>query len=133
MNTLFPIGPELPVGFLYHPNFISVKEEELLIEACRNSSPHPMIFQGYTALRKVKSFGFDYNFDSRQISPGESIPQAFDFIVDKVADFTGIAKKLWAELLVTEYPPGSVINWHRDAPPFDVIVGIYSITLRTLI
>jgi alkylated DNA repair dioxygenase AlkB len=29
-----------------------------------------------------------------------------------------------AELLVTEYPPGSVINWHRDAPPFDVIAGI---------
>jgi alkylated DNA repair dioxygenase AlkB len=29
-----------------------------------------------------------------------------------------------AELLVTEYPPGSVINWHRDAPPFDLIAGI---------
>jgi len=26
--------------------------------------------------------------------------------------------------LVTEYPEGSVINWHRDAPPFDVIAGI---------
>ncbi|MGV3657809.1 MAG: alpha-ketoglutarate-dependent dioxygenase AlkB, partial [Chitinophagaceae bacterium] len=29
-----------------------------------------------------------------------------------------------SELLVTEYPPGSVINWHRDAPPFDTIIGI---------
>jgi alkylated DNA repair dioxygenase AlkB len=29
-----------------------------------------------------------------------------------------------AELLVTEYPSGSVINWHRDAPPFNVIAGV---------
>ncbi|QEC52556.1 alpha-ketoglutarate-dependent dioxygenase AlkB [Anseongella ginsenosidimutans] len=30
----------------------------------------------------------------------------------------------FAEVLVTEYPPGAVINWHRDAPPFDVIAGV---------
>ena len=30
----------------------------------------------------------------------------------------------FAELLVTEYPIGSVINWHRDAPPFDLVAGI---------
>ena len=26
--------------------------------------------------------------------------------------------------MIIEYPPGAVINWHRDAPPFDIIVGI---------
>jgi alkylated DNA repair dioxygenase AlkB len=30
----------------------------------------------------------------------------------------------FAELLLTEYPEGSVINWHRDAPPFGLIAGI---------
>jgi alkylated DNA repair dioxygenase AlkB len=25
---------------------------------------------------------------------------------------------------LTEYPVGAVINWHRDAPPFDIIAGI---------
>ena len=30
----------------------------------------------------------------------------------------------FAELLVTKYPPGSVINWHLDAPPFELIAGI---------
>lgn len=29
-----------------------------------------------------------------------------------------------AQFLITEYPPGSVINWHRDAPPFETIVGV---------
>jgi alkylated DNA repair dioxygenase AlkB len=124
MNTLFPSGPVFPGGFNYYPDFISIDEESLLMEACRNTTLQPMIFQGYTALRKVKSFGFDYSFDSRSISRGENIPSSYHFLIDKVADFTGIARERWAELLVTEYPPGSVINWHRDAPPFDVIAGV---------
>jgi alkylated DNA repair dioxygenase AlkB len=28
------------------------------------------------------------------------------------------------ETLVTEYRPGAGIGWHRDAPPFGIIVGI---------
>jgi hypothetical protein len=28
------------------------------------------------------------------------------------------------EVLVTKYPPGAGIGWHRDAPAFDIIVGV---------
>lgn len=35
-----------------------------------------------------------------------------------------VTQDAFAELLITEYPVGSVINWHRDAPPFDLIAGI---------
>ena len=28
------------------------------------------------------------------------------------------------EVLVTEYPPGAGIGWHRDAPQFGVVVGV---------
>ncbi|MEJ7586858.1 MAG: alpha-ketoglutarate-dependent dioxygenase AlkB, partial [Ferruginibacter sp.] len=35
-----------------------------------------------------------------------------------------IPQELIAQFLITEYPIGSVINWHRDAPPFDVIIGV---------
>lgn len=27
-------------------------------------------------------------------------------------------------MLVTEYPPGAVIGWHRDAAAFDFVVGV---------
>ncbi|HYP14880.1 MAG TPA: alpha-ketoglutarate-dependent dioxygenase AlkB, partial [Bryobacteraceae bacterium] len=30
----------------------------------------------------------------------------------------------FAEALVTEYPPGAGIGWHRDAPPFGIVAGI---------
>ena len=42
----------------------------------------------------------------------------------QVAKHLSIAKSKFAELLVTEYPVGSVINWHRDVPQFDLIAGI---------
>jgi len=35
-----------------------------------------------------------------------------------------VAANQFAELLVIEYPPGAVMNWHRDAEPFDLIAGI---------
>jgi alkylated DNA repair dioxygenase AlkB len=28
------------------------------------------------------------------------------------------------EALVTEYAPGAGIGWHRDAPPFGIVVGV---------
>jgi alkylated DNA repair dioxygenase AlkB len=118
------MGPVYPPGFSYHRNFLSIADEQTLLEACRETELHPLIFQGFAALRKVKSYGYDYSFDLRRISKGQPVPPVYNFLVEKVAAHTGITTDLWAELLVTEYPPGSVINWHRDAPPFDVIAGI---------
>jgi alkylated DNA repair dioxygenase AlkB len=124
VNTLFDIGPELPQGFTYQPGFISVEEERQLIDQIKQVELHNFIFQGYTANRRVASFGFDYSFDKRALSKGEDIPVAFSSLINKVSEHVNIAPTAFAELLVTEYPVGAVINWHRDAPPFDVIVGI---------
>jgi alkylated DNA repair dioxygenase AlkB len=124
VNTLFDIGPELPQGFTYHPTFISVEEETQLIDQIKQVELHDFIFQGYTANRRVASFGFDYSFDKRALSKGKDIPAVFSSLINKVSEQVNIAPTAFAELLVTEYPIGAVINWHRDAPPFDVIVGI---------
>jgi alkylated DNA repair dioxygenase AlkB len=124
MNTLFPLTPIYPEGFLYVPDFISAAEEDELYRTIRALPLHAMIFQGYEAKRKVASFGVDWSFDTRTLSKGKEIPGAFHFILNKVADSLSLKAAQFGELLVTEYPPGSVINWHRDAPPFDLIAGI---------
>jgi alkylated DNA repair dioxygenase AlkB len=36
----------------------------------------------------------------------------------------GVSAEDLAEVLVTEYPPGAGIGWHRDAPMFGVVIGI---------
>lgn len=124
MTTLFPSEPIFPEGFFYAANFLTGEEEGQLLETIRYLSLHALIFQGFEAKRKVASFGYDYNFDKRTISKGEVIPAGFHFLIRKVADYLSLDFEEFAEILVTEYPPGAVINWHRDAPPFDMIVGV---------
>ena len=124
MNSLFPLQPILPEGFSYYPDFLSPQEESALLEILASIELHSMIFQGFEAKRKVKSFGYDYHFESRKLQPGPPVPPALLLLVDKTAHALGIDPKSFAEVLITEYPEGSVINWHRDAPPFGVIAGI---------
>lgn len=124
MQTLFDIKPDFPPGFLYKPGFLSPAEEQLLIREIESMELHHMKFHGYTANRKVASFGFDYSFETRQLTKGKDIPDAFLWLIEKVANELHIPQDTIAELLVTEYGTGTVINWHRDAPPFDIIIGI---------
>lgn len=85
---------------------------------------HTLIFQGYEAKRKVESFGYSYHFDTRTITKGKPIPEEMMFLVRKVEHWFSLSEGSVAQVLITEYPIGAVINWHRDAPPFDKIIGL---------
>jgi alkylated DNA repair dioxygenase AlkB len=124
MQTLFPVEKNYPEGFQYFPDFITEQEEQQLLKEISSIQLNTFNFQGYEAKRKVASFGYDYSFDKRTVSKGKEIPIAFDWLILRVALKLSLSAEKFAELLITEYPIGSVINWHRDAPPFDVIAGI---------
>ena len=124
MNTLFDIGPVLPEGFDYYPNFITEAEENRLLNAIQQLELQSMKFHQYEAKRKVVSFGRGWSFTEQQLKQGDPIPPEFDFLVYKIASYLSIPKESIAQFLITEYPVGSVINWHRDAPPFDIIAGV---------
>jgi alkylated DNA repair dioxygenase AlkB len=128
MNTLFDIGPVLPEGFNYYPGFITEAEEEQLIQIIKGIELKPMQFHEYTAKRNVKSFGRGWSFTEQELKQGEPIPEAFDFLIEKIATQLSIPFENIAQFLVTEYPAGSLINWHRDAPPFEAIAGISLLT-----
>lgn len=124
MKNLFNVEPTYPSGFSYWPQFINAAEEEDLHKAILKLDLQTFIFRGYEAKRKVMSFGYDYHFNDRSISTGIPIPKDFYPLIQKTASQLQIPPHEFQELLVTEYPPGSVINWHRDAPPFELIAGI---------
>lgn len=124
MNTLFPLEPIYPDGFSYYTQFISEEEEEFLLNEISKIELHTFTFQGHEAKRRVASFGYDYSFEKSSLQKGNDIPETFDFIIEKVSKKALIPSSAFKELLVTEYPAGSMINWHRDAPPFDIIAGI---------
>lgn len=124
MDTLFPIKPLYPQGFSYIANFITNAEEVELISEISKTNLHTFTFQGFEAKRKVASFGYDYNFEKKALTKGKEIPLKFNSLIEKVAGHLSVNKGIFEELLITEYPRGSVINWHRDAFPFDIIVGL---------
>ena len=124
MLTLFPIEPVLPEGFVYTPDFLSAQEEMDLIDIVSGMELQTFVFQGFEAKRRFASFGMDYSFSQRKLNPGNPIPESFTWLVHKVTSYSGLPPDSIGELLVLEYPPGAVINWHRDAPPFDIIIGI---------
>src|SRR5690348_11597718 len=97
MNTLFPVEPEYPPGFVYLPEFITTAEERELMKAVLAIELHPFYFHEYTGKRKVASFGYDWSFEKQQLSKGKEIPSAFQGIIEKVAHHTGINKEAIAE------------------------------------
>jgi alkylated DNA repair dioxygenase AlkB len=124
MAGLFHIPPVLPSGFHYYPDFISEAEEQELVSIIRKYPLKNLIFQGFEAKRKVMSLGYDYHFDSRTITKSQAVPAALQPLLQKTGTKLGIPPEAFAEVLLTEYAAGTVINWHRDAPPFDKIAGI---------
>ena len=124
MNLLFPVETSYPPGFLYKEDFITGDEEDQLLQLVAKTERHPMIFNGYEAKRKVASYGYDWSFEKKTLTKGEPIPQQYFSLIGKVTDQLQLFQESIVELLVTEYPVSSVINWHRDAPPFHLIAGI---------
>ena len=124
MNTLFPIEPSYPPGFFYDPEFISPEEEAALLEKIGEIKLHAFNFHGYEAKRNVASYGAGWSFTSKALTEGHAIPSFFQPLIQKVAAKLSIPPQDFAQLLVTEYPAGSLINWHRDAPPYKIISGV---------
>ncbi|MGX5816597.1 alpha-ketoglutarate-dependent dioxygenase AlkB [Chitinophaga lutea] len=124
MAALFDIPPSFPPGFSYYPDFLTEAEERLLLSLARGTPVQTFSFQGYEARRRTASYGYDYHFNGRYLSKGRPIPDAFHWLIEKVAAHLDIAAGAFKELLVTQYPEGAVINWHRDAPPFGLIAGV---------
>ena len=110
MNTLFPLEYSFPPGFSYYPDFIDEKEEKDLLLYIAGIEFHSFQFQGYEAKRRVASYGYDWSFERKMLSRGKDIPSFFIPLIEKLAHKLNLSNEKIAELLVTEYPVGSVIN-----------------------
>jgi alkylated DNA repair dioxygenase AlkB len=69
-------------------------------------------------------YGFEYDFSARKASTTKAIPEFLNDLREKSAKWAGVATHEIVEAVITEYPPGAPIGWHRDVPQFDLIVGV---------
>ena len=114
----------LPDGFVFVPEFLSVQEEQALLEFVRSLDFHSFQMRGVTAKRRVVSFGWHYSFESYKATEADPIPNALLPIRERAAGVAGIHPEAFSEALITEYQPGAGIGWHRDAPTFGMVAGI---------
>jgi alkylated DNA repair dioxygenase AlkB len=125
-------APTLPEGMRYDTGFLSLPEEAQLVRLVQSLPLAPMQYQGYTALRRVVSYGGKYDFGKQRLDAAEPIPAWLEPLREKAALWLGVAPGAFTQALVAEYRPGTPLGWHRDVPDFEDVVGISLLAPATL-
>jgi alkylated DNA repair dioxygenase AlkB len=119
-----PAAPALPAGLRYEEEFLSREEEAALIAQIGQLPLQAMKYQQYTALRRVVSYGGQYDFSARKLEQAQPLPGWLDPLRERAAAWIGVDAAQFTQALVAEYRPGTPLGWHRDVPDFEDIVGI---------
>jgi alkylated DNA repair dioxygenase AlkB len=118
MASLFP--PDLPDGFRYQDDFLTVEDERVALAHISTVTFAAFEMHGVVARRRVAFFGRAYDANG----PAVAMPDFLDPIRRRAAAWAGVDAPALAMALINEYPPGAPIGWHRDAPPYDIVVGL---------
>ena len=120
-----PAIVERPEGLVYDAELISEDEEREILALLDEMEFHAVTMRGQTARRTVRHFGFDYGYESWELTPAEPLPSSLEWLRDRCAELAELPPDELAQTLVSRYPPGATIGWHRDAPMFGAkVVGV---------
>ncbi len=120
--SLFQSYPE---GFRYRDDFISVEDERALVAAIESLAFAQVIMRGVIARRRTVHYGWTSGYYSKRSEAGPPLPTFLLPLRDQLAMWAGTDPGAFVEALITEYPKGAAIGWHRDAPMFGhVIAGV---------
>ena len=120
---LFEVARGLPQGFRYQPDLITTDEEAYLLESLRHLAFKEFHFRGYVGKRRVASFGWRYDFEGAGLTKAEPVPAFLLALGRQAASFAGTEPEALEHVLVTEYPVGAAIGWHKDRAVFGDVIG----------
>ena len=116
---------EFPQGFHRRRDFIDETEERALLAVIGSLEFSKVEMRGVVARRRTVHYGWTYGYTGRTAEPGVEIPGFLLPLRARAAQWAEIEPDALGEALITEYPAGAGIGWHRDAPMFgDIIAGI---------
>jgi DNA oxidative demethylase len=107
---------ERPEGLVYAPQLLSPAEERNALTFLEALEFHPVVMHGQAARRTVRHYGYDYDYERRDAVPTEALPEPLLAVRERAAALAQLEPDRLEEALVTRYPPGAGIGWHRDAP-----------------
>jgi alkylated DNA repair dioxygenase AlkB len=118
-------GGDPPEGLVYREEFIDAEEERRLLALFETLDFRTVTMRGQTARRTVRHYGLDYDYESGELVPADPLPAEMTWLRDRCAALMERAPEDLVQILVSRYPEGAGIGWHRDAPMFgSKIVGV---------
>jgi alkylated DNA repair protein (DNA oxidative demethylase) len=116
---------DVPEGLVYREELISPGEERQLLDLFDEIEFHEVVMHGQTARRTVRHFGLDYEYGSGELAPTDPLPPEMAWLRERAAGLIEREPEDLVQILVSRYPEGAGIGWHRDAPMFGSrIVGV---------
>ncbi len=131
-GDLEPSSSQMPEGFRYIWDVISVADERALVQAFEKLPLRPFEFQGFLANRRIFTFGRKYIFAGQKPRADASIPDYLRRLTEIAAAISGKPAAAFEQLMVTEYGPGAGIGWHVDRLSYEGIVSISLLAPCTL-
>ncbi len=107
-----------PDGLEYHEDFVSPAEEAQLVAVLDGLDFRAVTMRGQVARRTVRHYGLDYAYETGELVPADPLPEAMGWLRDRCAALIGREPADLVQVLVSRYPQGAGIGWHRDAPTF---------------
>ena len=108
----------LPEGLTYVEEFVSAEEEAQLLAVLDAMGFRTLTMRGQTAKRSVRHFGLDYVYETGDVAPTDPLPPEMAWLRERCAALIERESQDLAQILVSRYPAGAGIGWHRDAPMF---------------
>ena len=125
MAQRLPRTRVVPEGLLYREAFLSGAEEQELLAFFERVDFRAFVMQGQAARRTVRSYGWAYSFETSALARADPLPVQLLGVRQRAEELAGVPAGTFEHALITRYPPGATIGWHRDAPPFGpALVGI---------
>ncbi|HSU02031.1 MAG TPA: alpha-ketoglutarate-dependent dioxygenase AlkB [Nocardioides sp.] len=116
---------EHPAGLLLAEDVLTHEEEGELLGWCRTLDLHPVVLHDVPSLRLVRHFGVGYDYATWATTPVDPVPRRLLPLRRRAAALADVDPESFVEALVTCYPAGAGIGWHRDATAFGpVVVGV---------
>jgi DNA oxidative demethylase len=115
---------DAPAGLTYCPAFLTPEEEAADLRFMEEVDFRPLEMRGQVARRTVRHYGLSYAYETGELAEGDPLPEPLVPLRERCAELARVRPEELAQTLVTRYPPGAPIGWHRDAPMFGLVVGV---------
>lgn len=116
-------GPAIPGLFLIEDLVDEAAQIRLITDIEETSLP-PFRFQQWTGRRETASYGLHYDFTASTLSEAEAFPPWLDQLARRVEAVCELPCRSMVHALLTRYPVGAGIGWHRDRAIFGEVLGI---------